>query len=202
MRGQTRGMRERRPRLRALTGEEARRSLANRLTRPADAARNIATRLGAHPYRIFMVWQWWDAKFEDRQTDRGEGDVHTLREIELLPCPKVESLDGVSFSIFHAGTIPAGSVRLTGVSNRYSYDELTGKMIPEHHEDQIPDPFEFFYELREDGRGDPMPVRMKFRLLSVPTRDAENAQWTVMLERTSEDRNRDGSSAYLTGKQG
>lgn len=186
----------REPRLRPLSPEQARRSLAHRLTRVADNARQIATRLGARPTRVFLVWVAWTGRA------RGEGEERQVRELEILPTPKVKTLDSVTFSIFHAGTIPAGSVALSEVSTGYTFDELTGHMVPELHEDQIPSPVEFFYELREDGRGDSMPTRQKFRVLSVPNRDAENAQWTVMLEKISEDRGRDGESKYLSGTQG
>lgn len=186
------------PRLRPLTIPQARASLANRLTRAVDNARQIATRLGARPYRVVLVWTRWAG----RNVERGEGREVTVREIEILPTPKISSLDGVSFSIFHAGTVPEGSIKLTEVSTSYTFDELSGHMIPGRHEDQIPQPFEFFYELREDGRGDPKPGRQKYRLLSFPTLDAENAQWTLMLQRISEDRDREGRSRYESGTQG
>jgi hypothetical protein len=169
--------------------------VVNRLARVADNARQIATRLGARPTRCFLVHT------RSRGSERGEGLEVEVKRIELLPTPKVETLDSVTFSVFHAGTVPAGSVKLTEVSLRYTYDELVGLMVPERHEDQIPEPYWFFYELVEDGRGDPYPQRNRFRVLSYPWRDAENAQWKVMLERTSEDRTRSGHSAYLEGKE-
>lgn len=175
---------------------EAKRSLARRLGRVADRAHYVATRLGARPYRVFMVWMRWTGE------RRGEGEAECLREMEITPTPKVASLDSVTFSIFHAGTVPAGSIKLSEVSNRYTFDELTGLMVPDLHEDRIPQPYDFFWEVREDGRGDAQPGRQRYSLLSVPNLDAENAQWTLILERVSEDRNRDGSSAYLSGKQG
>ena len=186
---------ERRP-LRPLSPLEARSSLAQRLTGVADRVRQVATRLGARPYRVVLVWGRWTG------STRGEGELQFLREMELLPTPKVATLDSVTFSIFHAGTVPAGSIKLTEVSTRYTFDELQGHMIPELHEDVIPSPFDFFYEVREDGRRDARPVRRRFRLMSVPNLDAENAQWTLMLESESEARNRDGGSDYLKGTQG
>lgn len=188
-------MAERRP-FPPLTPAQARGSLAQRLTGVADRARQVATRLGARPYRVHLVWAHWTGG------TRGEGEIVFIREIELLPTPKVASLDSVTFSIFHAGTVRAGSIKLTEVSPRYSMDELQGHMIPDLHEDVIPSPYDFFYEVREDGRRDLKPVRGRYRLMSVPNLDAENAQWTLMLEPESEPRNREGGSDYLTGKQG
>lgn len=183
----------REPRLHPLARPEG--SLAHRLGRVADNVRQIATNLGARPYRVFLVWVLWTG------TERGEGEAEVQRELELLPTPKVATLDSVTYSIFHAGTIPAGSIKLSEVSTRYTFDELTGHMIPLLHEDVIPQPHAFFYEVREDGRGDPRPLRQRYRVMSYPFRDAENAQWTLMLERISEDRGRDGESKYLTGKE-
>lgn len=184
------------PRLRPLNPGEARRSLVNRMGRVADGARQIATRLGARPMRCFLVWTRWDAN-----TERGEGREVEQRRVELLPTPKVETMDSVTFSVFHAGTVPAGSVKLSGVSVSYTFDELTGHVIEGQHVDQIEEPWSFFYELVEDGRGDLPAVRNKFRVLSYPTRDAASAQWKVMLERIAEDRTRENKSAYLTGKE-
>lgn len=184
-----------RPLIRALAIPEARGSLVNRLSRVVDRARNIATRLGARPYRVVMVWGKWTG------VNRGEGTFSVFREMEILPTPKVSTLDSVTFSVFHAGTIPAGSVKLSEISTRYTADELQGRMVPTLHSDQLPQPWVFYYEVREDGRGDAEPVRRRFRLLSDPTLDAENVQWTLMLERESEDCGRDGEVKYLTGQE-
>jgi hypothetical protein len=172
------------------------RTLVQRFVRVADNLRQLNTQFGARPYRTFLVWTKWSGGA------RGQGDEQVLLELELLPTPKVMSMDGVAFSIFHAGTLPVGSVKLTEVSMAYTNDQLTGHLVPGlGHVDQIPSPYDFFYEVREDGRGDNPPQRLKFRLLNFPTMDAENVQWTLMLERVSEDRGRDGQSKYLTGKE-
>ena len=203
------------PRPRPLTPHEARRTLANRLGPKADRLRQLATKFGARPYRVTLVWTKWTG------SSRGEGDELVIREMEILPTPKVQTLDSVSFSIFHAGTIPVGSVRLTEVSLGITYDMLNGHALPkqeedpcdevwqewckckeEQHADQIPQPFDFFYEVCEDGRGDDPPVRQKYRLLNVPFREATKVYWSLMLEKIAEDRGRDGRSKYLTGKEG
>lgn len=175
---------------------QARRTLANRLgLGVADKLRQLNTKFGVRPTRVWMVWIYWPGG------ERGQGKPVEKMRIELLPTPKVSSLDSVTFSVFHAGTVPAGSVKVTEVSVKYTYDELTGKMIPGGalHVDQLPQPWDFFYELVEDGRGDPAPVHQRFRDLSYPRRDAGNTQWILMLQKTSEDLNRDGESDYLKG---
>ena len=198
-------------RIRALSPGEAKASLLQRIGRVADRARQVGVKLGMNPYRVVLVWEKYAGEV------RGEGGPpRTVRELELLPTPSVKSLDAVTFSVFHAGTIPAGSIKLSGVSVAcYTYDQLTGHVVPQPdpsgdptravdgaHVDHIDQPWDFYYELREDGRGDCPPVRNRYRVLSYPVRDAVNAQWTVMLERVSEDRGRDGKSKYLSGTEG
>jgi hypothetical protein len=187
------------PRPRPLSPEEARHSLANRLgIKVADKLRQLNTKLGVRPTRVWLVWRKWDGG------ERGQGDPVEVKRIEILPTPMVGSLDAVTFSVFHAGTVPAGSVKLTEVSLKFTYDELTGRMLlgQKLHSDNVPQPWEFYYELVEDGRGDPEPVHQRFRFLSYPRRDSDNCQWVVMLQKMSEDDNRQGQSEYLGGTQG
>lgn len=168
-----------------LTPEQARKSLAHRLGPKVDRIRQIATRLGVRPYRVFLVW----SKFTGSEV--GEGSELYIRTIELLPTPVVMSMDGISLNPFAQGVLPIGSVRLTRVSSQMTFDQLTGRLA---HEDSLPEPYDFFYEIVEDGRGDPEPVRQRFRLLSQPARRAGKLDWIIGLERSSEDRTRKGES--------
>lgn len=166
----------------------------NRLgTRLADNLRQLNTKFGARPYRVFMVWTKWTG------SERGEGDERVLLEREILPTPKVESIDTVSMTLFASGVLEMGSVHVTEVSLTLTRDILTGRAIPGLGiVDHIPQPFEFFYEIREDGRGEVgtgvQPARLKFRLAVDPFRAATKPYWTFMLERISEDRSRLGKS--------
>lgn len=191
------------PKVRPLTPTEARATLANRLGPTVDRIRQIATNLGVRPYRVFLVWTRWSG------SERGEGNEQEVLRVEVLPTPRVTSLDNVSFSPMHAGVLPVGSLRVDRISVATlpscfptTYDLLRGHMVPTPHEDQTPEPFEFFYEVIEDGRGDCPPVRAKYRLLSVPFRRAGKVDWTVTLERESQDNFRDGASSIGSGKEG
>jgi len=205
------------PRVRPLNPQQAARTFANRFARTADNLRQLNTSFGLRPTRVFLVWTRWSGSV------RGEGEELVVRQVEILPTPKVKSLDAVTFSIFHAGTVPVGSVRLSEVSVSFTYDNLVGHAMPPcddpcakcsksvdacgcpkepPHADQIAQPNDFFYELAEDGRGDNPPVRQKFRPLSYPWRNAGNVEWQIMLEKIAEDRGRDGRSKYLSGKEG
>lgn len=58
----------------------------------------------------------------------------------------------------------------------------------------IEEPFDFFYEIVEDGRGDDPASREKFRLFGHPWRNENGFEWALLLERVSEDRNPSGES--------
>jgi len=95
-----------------------------------------------------------------------------------------------------AGMVPEGSVRIEKISPSYTFDQLRGLWRPEKHEDAIPEDTPFYYEVVEDGRGDPLPVRHRFRLLGLPARRAGKLDWTVTLQRVSGDNDRAGDSTY------
>jgi hypothetical protein len=104
----------------------------------------------------------------------------------------VDTVDSVSLVPFAVGIVPVGTVRLSRVSvSQFTADELNGRVSGDDH---IEEPFSFFYEIVEDGRGDAQPARTKYRLSTQPMRRAGNLEWTFLLERMSEDRDRDGES--------
>ena len=168
-----------------LTPQQAANTICQRLGKVADNVRQIATTLGARPYRVFLVWTKWTGK------ERGEGQENEVARVEILPTPRVQTLDSITFSLYHAGTLPVGSIKVDRISvQAFSADLLTGNYVPGEHEDFIPEPYEFMYEVVEDGRGDNPATRSRFRLLSFPNRRATQVDWEIMLERVGEDRNR------------
>lgn len=189
-------------RIRALTPREAKRTLANKLGPLGDRARQIATRMGARPYRVFLTWVKWTGE------ERGEGNEELWARLEILPTPRVTSLDNLSFSLYHAGTIPVGSLKVDRISIRsFTEDILLGKALPgepfpfgeNKQEKHIPQPYEFFWEVIEDGRGDNPPKHSRFRPMNRPMRRAGKLDFSIMLERTSLDRTREDDSAIGTG---
>ncbi len=175
------------PRVKPLSPLEARRTLAHRLGPRVDRIRQIATKLGIRSYRVYLTWEKWTGK------ERGEGVMQLVRRIEILPTPKVEDLASVSFSLFAIGTFPVGTLRVSRISTAaFTYDMLTGHFVPEPHEEKIPEPYTFFYEVVEDGRGDDPAVRQRFRILGSPWRHAGGVEFRILLERVSEDLGRDG----------
>jgi hypothetical protein len=198
------------PRPRPLSDGEARRTLAHRLGGRVDRLRQFATRLGIRPYRCWLHWTKWTG------AERGQGREVEIPGglMEILPTPKIKNLDQGSYQFFSGGVLPVGSVRVQQISVNYTADQLTGLAVPtaDFTEDNnpprrrsarelpakpsnidLPHPFDFCWEIAEDERGDDPAARHKFRLLSWPWRDAGGVQWSVLLERVSNDENRDGT---------
>jgi hypothetical protein len=157
------------------------RTLIDKLVGKADKIRQLATKLGIRPYRVFLVHSGWTGE------ERGEGRERELSRVELLPTPRVSPLDAVSRVPFHAGAYPVGSIRVDEISMRYTEDQLNGLGYPRTGADEVPERFDFWYELVEDGRSGG-PVRpQKYRILGQPFRNAEQVFWAVALERISDD---------------
>ena len=178
------------PKPSALSATQAKRTLAHRLVGRVDRVRQIATRLGVRPYRVALVWTTFTGE------ERGEGREVEVKRIELLPTPKVESLDNILFNPMSIGVMPVGLIRLSLVSGSYTSDQLSGNWVPTPHETP-PGQYSFYYEIQEDGRGDPDPVPMRYRLAARPMRRAGQVAWNIMLERTGSDHDNDMAPASI-----
>ncbi len=194
------------PGIRALTQQEAPRTLAARFSPLGDKLRQLNTRFGVRPYRVFLNWTLWSGE------ETGQGTEELKQRIELLPTPLVESLDNLTFAPWHAGILQVGSLRVSQVSN-YAYSEdilrgfdacliskLAGLDLTAPNV-SIPEPWDFFYEVVEDGRGGATPDRPRFRLVNTPMRRAGKLDWTFMLERTDRQRRRNDLSVYGQGNR-
>lgn len=171
---------------RTLTPVEAGRTLAHRFAARADRLRQVATRFGLRPYNVSLVWIRWSGE------ERGEGKSTVIQVTPILPNPVVEDLSAVALDPRNAGILPVGSVRLTRISACLTADQLLGRCIDGKVVDRIPGNVEFFYELVEDGRAGDQPRRERFRPASDPVRRAGKVDYSIVLERISEDRDRGG----------
>src|SRR5216684_4379078 len=123
-------------RIRLLTPAEARKTLVHKLAPTVDRLRQLSTNFGLASYRVFLTWTKWTGE------ERGEGNEGVFKRIEILPTPRVTNLDSVSFSPYHGGLLPIGSIRVDQISSiAFTYDTLTGLIVPQEHEDAIPQPF-------------------------------------------------------------
>jgi hypothetical protein len=197
--------------LHQLSAQQAQRTLLHRFSPMIDRMRQKLTDYGMRPYNVFLTWTKWHGG------ERGEGTETIIRRLPVLPNPSIEDLTGISLQPYSGGVLPVGSVRVSKISMRYAQDLLMGLVLPCDPEasfmsqvhggppvdpmmtaiatEEVGEPYEFFYEVVEDGRsnGGRPAVRSRFRPLSAPFRDAANAGWIIVLERVSEDMQRSGS---------
>ena len=125
-----------------------------------------------------LFWYTWDGD------ERGEGGEREIGRVEILPTPKVMSLDAMAMSPAGGGMIPLGSIRVEKITGTLTLDQLKGiTMAGGDHKLHIPERVSFVYEVKEDGRGDEQPEIARFRLASPPFRRAGRMDWVVNLER-------------------
>lgn len=180
----------------ALSPIQARQSFAQRFVPLVDRLRCINTRFGLRSKRLFMVWTIFSGE------NRGEGYERELKRVEILPVPKLSETTSISRNPYSAGVFPVGSIRVDEISSSFTKDVLKGLRIPPDLHTTFPDlpkpNIDFFYETTEDGRGDNPDVRERFRLLAGPYRREDRFDFVIVLERSSEDRNRLGQSQLGT----
>lgn len=177
------------PKPRPLRPDELQKTLVGRFERKpggqpglADRLRQFHTKFGARSTRVFLIWAQWNGD------QRGEGDPVVIQEIEILPTPKVSELTAVTFNPYSAGKLPVGAIGVSEVSAALSADVLCGRLRPGG--EPLGPKDEFWYELREDGRSGVPALPQRYRLLGQPNRRETNISWSLVLERSSDDRSR------------
>ena len=164
-----------------LTALQARTTTAQRLSKVMDRANQRMVQLGFRPYNVDLVWSRWTGG------ERGAGFEEPFKRVAITPSPIVTDLSNIALSPVATGILPMGSLKLDRIGVCYTSDELMGRLTGEPG---TPEPFDFYIEVREDGRsgtGD----RMKFRPSTTPHRGLYG--WSMSIERISADAARDGT---------
>jgi hypothetical protein len=149
----------------------------------ADSMRDIYTQLGLRTYSVRIIRTGWTGG------RRGVGIEFIKEQIDILPTPKISSLDEVVEILQPVGLDEVGAINLSEISGRFTEDDLLGRIpngIPLDKDEQI------FYEIefpRADGISG---VKRRFIPRSAPYYNASYLQWSVRLEKTREDRGRNG----------
>lgn len=159
--------------------------------------------------RVFLVWSQWSGE------ERGEGTESIAAEMELLPTPRVSEMTAIARRPYAVGILPEGSIRIDQISaGAYTEDMLRGLVIPTRKPTAPSNApvlsvngndiergsnvkIDFWYELQEDGRGDSPAARSRFRLYGGPSRNPGAMEWAVVLERSSEERSRNGAVTQI-----
>lgn len=158
-------------------------SLARKLIPVVDKARDIATQLGARPYRVRLVRTRWTGG------RRGVGVEEIISLMEILPTPKVVDLNTLAEIVTPIGPTEIGLIQLQQVSGRYTEDILVG-VDPSGNKPAQSD--DLYYEI-EFFRVDEQPSdHHRFALATVPYYHATQCQWTITLDAQIAKRRRDG----------
>lgn len=164
-------------------------SLAESLGDVVDDARQLLTDFGLRPYRVFSVVVKWSGG------EVGRGHAELVRETEILPTPKMGAeqtgISTLENRMTSGGTSERGTVRMTGVSPRYTEDDIHDLF----HVQPLPLGHDGYLEVRVDQR-DGRTICRRFTAL-VPSRRPEKFDWVVPLRRQSENEHRDLKPAKL-----
>lgn len=155
-------------------------SLVEELGSVADDLRQLATDLGARPYRVFSIVVGWTGGAV------GRGDQSILEETELLPTPSID-LSTIRYIVTSGGKTDDGRVKMYEVSPRYTHDEIKTLFSR-----QLGPAEQQFIEVRLDERFGADPVRHRLTLSGVPYYDATGFQWVLSLLVQQEERKRTG----------
>jgi hypothetical protein len=155
-------------------------SLVEQLGPVADDLRQIATDLGARPYRVWsVVVRWTGGK-------KGHGQVVVCSERELLPTPVVTVR--TRYDQTEAGRLERGVTSLREISPRYTEDDIEA-LFPRCLERSE----EAYIETRIDER-DGTTRRRRYAIVGAPVRHATRFEWTVDLTPQDDRRTRRGAA--------
>lgn len=171
------------PKFTKLSGSDLSKTLASCLIPVADSLRDIYTQLGLRTYSVKILRTSWTGG------RRGVGVEYIKEQIDILPTPKISALDEITEILQPVGLDEVGAIRLTEISGRFTEDDLLGRIpngIPIDKDEQI------FYEIEFPRLDSISGVKRRFVIRSAPYYDATILQWSVRLERTREDRSRNG----------
>jgi hypothetical protein len=156
-----------------------RNALTGKLAPLADRVRDLATKLGVRPNAVFIVRTRWTGG------SRGDGVEEVVSEVEILPAPKVEGLEGLGVELHATGTeFTTTGVVLTQISaDRYVSDDLTGGDIAPNEG--------FYYEIVFNHPREARPIRQRFVVVTAPEFRPGAVQWVVGLATGGHQRDRD-----------
>ena len=170
------------PSLHALAAPET--SLVESLGSIVDDVQQIATDLGARPYRVFSVTYRWSGG------DVGRGLPEVISETELLPTPETSSMTAIRRNLLAGGTVERGGLTLKYVSPRYSEDQLDDLCFGTQ-ECQGPG-VQTFIEVSIDRRDGDRTRRRRFAIAAAPYRDVDAMSWRIDMIKQDADRSPSG----------
>jgi hypothetical protein len=168
-----------------VTAQQLKKTLARKFVPLADSLRDLLTKFGLRTYRVSIVRERWSGG------QRGVGAVEIISVVPILPTPKMSDLSSLTEIVQPIGLDEVGSAELSEISGRYTEEELRGL---EADGTEVGPDTEIYYEV-EFPRVDGGPsIKRRFFIRGVPNYNPGGLQWSVNLEKASEDRMRNGDS--------
>ena len=109
--------------------------------------------------------------------------------MDILPTPLVQDLSTMTEILSPVGLDEVGIVSISEISGRFTDDQL--RFLDNEGEEPQPDE-EVFYEIEYPQPKGRSSVKRRFALRGAPHYDAGRFQWQIRLERSNEDRDRNG----------
>lgn len=166
-------------------------TLAGRLVPVADKIRQLYSRFGIRPYRVYLVHGFWTG------VSRGKGVLQILSRREITPVPRVRDLGQVSEVLRSTGLTEEGGVVIDQISGRYTEDDLMGR-TPDLQDPALQrtshTTAEFWWEVTESRPSQPTSILRRFYPNVAPSISRDGFQWTVGLIRQDYDRARTGQT--------
>lgn len=163
--------------VRPLQPQEVGNTLAAKLIPVVDRIRQLSTRFGVRPYRVWLVHGQWSG------LRRGMGQYQELNRTEILPTPLVAEMSAVTSVIESLGRNEEGGVTVSEISAKYSEDDLRGLTpdLLEPNGKTLRPNVEFFWEIVENRTGQPPAYRRRFTFNAAPSLSRDTLQWRVNL---------------------
>lgn len=174
--------------VRPLVDSEIGQSLANKLVPVVDKIRQLATKFGVRPYRVYLVHVQWSG------SEIGAGSPVQISRKEILPTPQVLDMASTTEVLRSFGLTEEGGVMINKISAKFTEDDLLGR-TPDLVNPAMPRTslrnVEFFWEIVENRKSDPAPVPRRYVPNSTPMLSRDRFQWKIALTKQDSNRARD-----------
>ena len=173
--------------LRPLPARNVNASLAGRLVPVVDRIRQLKTRFGIRPYRVFLIHVRWTGP------KVGLGVPEEISRREILPTPRVRDVSSTSEVFSSVGRVEEGGIVVDEISARFSEDDLMGK-TPDLNDPARPRSgladAEFFFEVAENRPTVTNPIPRRYIPSALPTLSRDGFAWRIVLSKQMSDRSR------------
>lgn len=166
-----------------ITSNQLKRTLARKFIPLGDRLRDLLTKFGLRTNRTSLVFIQWSGG------QRGVGTPTVISEELILPSPKINDLSILSADVQDLGINEQGQIEVSEISGRYTEEQLMGRSADGS---DTPEDTEFFWEI-EFPKPDGTPgEKRRFFPRSAPSYEPGKLQWRLRLERSTDDRARNG----------